>query len=791
MANNETIAEREEAMVSQAEADAGLLHLIIHGDSEVLVPTEGGMVPSLAKQAVQAEAKVTAVLEEVASQLAGSATYTSIEKALVSTGHGAIFGVLSPSNKEYVLIYENVDNVAVPTGKSYSSAEFVDELARRILRMEKVASLRLPRGQSGTRFAVAVGRQLLAYIDGKGVWHSSHEHSQYLDQPALTTRQKPKKRPRSQNYQQPMVIASGSSVVMVISQITPEQRLTALEGASFLDKASLAILQKPKKRPRSRNYPHPMVIASGGSVVLATSDISPDERITVLETDRDTTSAGLATVTARLDLVENSQGAAVEFSPPQWLAREITASGEQQVMVHDGQSYRQLTPAGASWVSPVVGPGNVVRCLRDQGGVVAPYSIWPNGIRHAEGKILLQKIVTGQSLSLGSRGYVLNPDGAYVFDAAAGGVGDLFTTSIPTELEEYCLSMQGGPRPNPALTAAFVPIREYPSGVLGETICSSWALALRRWSTQTSRADIRLLATVFGTGGVPYASLKKGTGAYASAISRTQEAHTLALARGWQHVVHSISILHGESQSNTDAATYAGYLSEWLSDYTADVTAITGQTIPPIGLLSQMNTHWSGNQEIPLAQLLVHETNTAMCLIGPKYQYPYFDSAHMQAEGYIKVGEIEARAERFAMLGRKWQPLRPMTVKMSGTTITVQFSNDPSGTSESAGPVGGLVFDTVAVANPGHYGFALSDPAAVIQSVAIGSDSRSVVIQLAAAPVAGAKLEYAMQLNLGSKPGGGPRGCLRDSDTRDRSRYDGSYQFNWCVAFRKTIEVEI
>jgi hypothetical protein len=791
MANNETIAEREEAMVSQAEADAGLLHQVIHGGSEVLVPTEGGMVPSLANQAVQAEAKVTAVLEEVASQLAGSATYTSIEKALVSTGHGAIFGVLSPSNKEYVLIYENVDNVAVPTGKSYSSAEFVDELARRILRMEKVASLRLPRGQSGTRFAVAVGRQLLAYIDGKGVWHSKHEHAQYLDQSSLAALQKPKKRPRSRNYQHPMVIVSGGSVVLATSVISPEQRISALEDAPYLDPSSLAALQKPKKRPRSRNYPHPMVIVSGGSVVLATSDVSPDERITVLETDRDTTSAGLATVTARLDLVEGSQGAAVEFAPPQWLVREILASGAQHVMVYDGQSYRQLTPVGSSWVAPVVGPGNIVRCLRDQGGVFIPYSFWPNGISHAEGKILLQKIVIGQSLALGSRGYVLTPDGVYVFDEAAGGVGNLFTTSIPTELEEYCLSMQGGPRPNTSLSAAFIPIREYPSGVLGETICSSWSIALRRWAMQTSRADIRLLATVFGTGGVPYASLKKGTAAYSSAISRTQEAHTLALARGWQHVVHSISIIHGESQTNTDAATYAGYLNEWLSDFTADVTAITSQPVPPIGLLSQMNTHGTSNQEIPLAQLLVHETNPAMCLIGPKYQYPYFDGAHMQAEGYIKVGEIEARAERFALLGRKWQPLRPLSVKLAGTTLTVRLSNDPSGTSDSAGPVGGLVFDTAAVANPGHYGFALSDPAAVIQSVVLGSDGRSVVIQLAAAPAAGAKLEYAMQLNLGGKPSGGPRGCLRDSDTRDRSRYDGSYQFNWCVAFRKTIEVEI
>jgi len=63
------------------------------------------------------------------------------------------------------------------------------------------------------------------------------------------------------------------------------------------------------------------------------------------------------------------------------------------------------------------------------------------------------------------------------------------------------------------------------------------------------------------------------------------------------------------------------------------------------------------------------------------------------------------------------------------------------------------------------------------------------VLALSKEPAAGSKLEYAMQLDLGNKPAGGPRGCLRDNDKRDRSRYDGSYLHNWCVAFRKTIEV--
>lgn len=108
-----------------ATASAQTQKAIINGDALTDVPTESGPVPSLAKQAVMAQDKVTAALEEVASGLAGSMTYTTIAKGLIGTQPGALFGVLSPSNREYVLIYENVAGVAVPTGKSYPSGENV------------------------------------------------------------------------------------------------------------------------------------------------------------------------------------------------------------------------------------------------------------------------------------------------------------------------------------------------------------------------------------------------------------------------------------------------------------------------------------------------------------------------------------------------------------------------------------------------------------------------------------------------------------------------------------------
>lgn len=100
----------------------------IHGGPTEDIITELGPVPTLAKQAVLAQAKVTASLEEVASQLSGSMTFTTTAKGILATQPGGLFGVLSPSNKEYVLIYENVAGVPVYTGKGYPSADYVTSL---------------------------------------------------------------------------------------------------------------------------------------------------------------------------------------------------------------------------------------------------------------------------------------------------------------------------------------------------------------------------------------------------------------------------------------------------------------------------------------------------------------------------------------------------------------------------------------------------------------------------------------------------------------------------------------
>lgn len=98
---------------------------IVNGNALTDVPTESGLVPTLAKQAVMAQAKVTASLEEVASQMAGAMTYTSTALGLEGTNNGGYFSVPSPEDKEYLILYRNAAGLAAEVKRYPSAAEVV------------------------------------------------------------------------------------------------------------------------------------------------------------------------------------------------------------------------------------------------------------------------------------------------------------------------------------------------------------------------------------------------------------------------------------------------------------------------------------------------------------------------------------------------------------------------------------------------------------------------------------------------------------------------------------------
>lgn len=111
---------------AQAKAAANIQHQVVHGGATVDVITEGGVVPSLAKQVVLAQNKVNGALENVASQLAGAMVYSTVALGLAGTVSGAYFSVVSASATEYIILYRNESGVAVEK-KRYSSAQ-IDSL---------------------------------------------------------------------------------------------------------------------------------------------------------------------------------------------------------------------------------------------------------------------------------------------------------------------------------------------------------------------------------------------------------------------------------------------------------------------------------------------------------------------------------------------------------------------------------------------------------------------------------------------------------------------------------------
>lgn len=106
---------------AKATAASQKQHQIVNGDAQTDVQTESGPVPSFAKQAVLAQAKVTSALVDVAAQMAGAMTYASTAAGLASTVNGAYFSVPSPETAEYIILYKNVAGSAVEQ-KRYPAA---------------------------------------------------------------------------------------------------------------------------------------------------------------------------------------------------------------------------------------------------------------------------------------------------------------------------------------------------------------------------------------------------------------------------------------------------------------------------------------------------------------------------------------------------------------------------------------------------------------------------------------------------------------------------------------------
>ena len=178
MANNETIPEREEALVSQAEADVSLLHQMVHGGKYVEVPTNGGPVPSVAKwQNDSSEFFADAANRAEAARDAAvisAGIKDDIAQGLATTSPGENFQVLSSEQNKYVDTYKNKGGGVAELLDSYPNKNAIDEMG-----IEDQSQ-----DVSGLAFAVVddAGRRtwLESGIDGRPSAHAAEKIGEVL-----------------------------------------------------------------------------------------------------------------------------------------------------------------------------------------------------------------------------------------------------------------------------------------------------------------------------------------------------------------------------------------------------------------------------------------------------------------------------------------------------------------------------------------------------------------------------------------------------------------------------------
>ena len=402
-------------------------------------------------------------------------------------------------------------------------------------------------------------------------------------------------------------------------------------------------------------------------------------------------------------------------------------------------------------------------------------------------------IGTGQSLSVGTTpanlttqpydNLMLSLGSAVVPDT--GPDGSVLSGVNPWDPTISGLSMVPLVEPVRALETSYP--SSYPDNIYGETPHAAMANEITRFvKAAAAAADYITVHTIVGESGQGIPALVKQTPntgtigrAYAASLFEAGAITRLAKAAGKSYGVGAILLTHGETDCNNTG--YGDSIVQLLSDYNADLPGITGQSYKIPMYMSQQHgcpgapACTKSSDLRPTAndfewQLAVQHPGDFVCT-GPKYQYPAHsdgDGIHLNVTGYELLGEKTAQVYyQRAVLGKDWQPLMPISVtRTSSTVVTVQFHV----------PVAPLTWDTtfdapsIAAFKNGKgfelYTSATSSGYVTISSVAISGDSVQITAS-AALPTTGLTVGYAL-VNQGKQLSNHSKavrwGQLRDSD---------------------------
>jgi hypothetical protein len=287
---------------------------------------------------------------------------------------------------------------------------------------------------------------------------------------------------------------------------------------------------------------------------------------------------------------------------------------------------------------------------------------------------------TGQSLAVGAQARTPSLT-AQPFHNLKLSLGSADASTPPYDALDRALSVV--PLVEPIRPEATSYPGAYPRNIFGETPHTAMADQISALYRRDTGGDYVTVHTVVGESGQGMIYLDKaalptpGRGhAYAATLFEVSALARLAAAAGKTYGVGAIVLTHGETDGAN--AGYEGDMVRLSNDYNADITAITKQAAKIPLLVTQQQTCPGDNSAaaslIAQWRIGIDHPSDAVC-VGPKYQYPYADDGlHLVAAGYDQLGEKYGEVYyETVVLGRKWQPLQPVSVGRSGRLITVGF----------------------------------------------------------------------------------------------------------------------
>ncbi|MCX3879966.1 sialate O-acetylesterase, partial [Stenotrophomonas maltophilia] len=297
--------------------------------------------------------------------------------------------------------------------------------------------------------------------------------------------------------------------------------------------------------------------------------------------------------------------------------------------------------------------------------------------------------------------------------------------------------LSGGVRRTGTRSTTLVPLVEAVSGTDKETAASGLANTFIRDMAAATGIMPRTLSIVCAQSGQAYEYQKRGNQVYQYLLDSIEDCVTACKAKGWLPIVLCVDWMQGESDedwSGLREGMYESRMRQYQRQITSDIIARTGQNEPPIIAITQLgyvndgHTAFTG-QYARLSATKLHNHGQFRC-VNTLYQYDFIsDGLHLTCAGQNRRGAAVARAIIQEWFTSGWYGMVPTGfVWNSPTQIQI---NVPAYTN--------LVLDTTTINTSGlaNYGFSYTDETGAppaISSIAISSDGKGVLINLASAP---------------------------------------------------------